>query len=98
MVAPHHVANFVPILASTESEIAIQKLEEKHGALFECLQLTVETVGKWGPDDVVRNLRGGVLAENEDGLPPELKRIRDALEKPRLYEASNIYAVTASRS
>lgn len=92
-----HVHPFVP-LASTESDIAIQKLGEKHGALFECLQLTVGTLGKWDSDDVARNMRGGILTETDDRLPPELKDIRDALDKPRLYEASNFCAFTVSGS
>ena len=76
-------------LASADSNVAIQRLREKHGTLFECLHLTLESLDQWCPEDVTKNMDGGILTEVDDQLPPELKDIRDALKTRRLYGESS---------
>ena len=68
-----------------ESNKAIGMLRANHDTLFKCLQITVQNPGNWHLDDVVKNLRGGILT-NDDNRP-EFREIQEGLAKPRLYQA-----------
>ncbi|KAF8554814.1 hypothetical protein OG21DRAFT_1508454 [Imleria badia] len=68
-----------------ESNKAIWKLQQHHNALFECLQVMVEKPGAWCPEDVMRNMRGGILSNDINALPPAFREIHDALAQQRVY-------------
>lgn len=92
-----YVVNCIAFVACAESDGAIGELRKNHDVLFKCLQVTVESLGDWGPDDVQRNLQGGILTDNDSDLPPELKEIQEALAKKRMYQACTLCVVTLSR-